>query len=75
VHNSRFVRPKKDRRDSVSRASTSQCPSCGGAEPTVLTRTIAAVYFGCDLCSHLWSFPKRALEASAQWQIEFLQTD
>jgi hypothetical protein len=75
VHNPLIVRLKEDRRDPVSRASMSQCPSCGGSEPTVLTRTIAAVYLGCDLCGHLWSLPKRGLEPSAQLEIEFLQTD
>jgi hypothetical protein len=75
VHKFLFVRLKEDRRDSVSRASTSQCPSCGGAEPTVLARTVAAVYFGCDLCGHLWSLPKGGLEPNEQLGIEFLQTD
>jgi hypothetical protein len=75
VHNPPFFRPKEERRDPVSRASTSQCPSCGAAEPTIVSRTVAAVYFGCNLCSHLWNLPKRGQEPSVQLEIEFLQTD
>jgi predicted RNA-binding Zn-ribbon protein involved in translation (DUF1610 family) len=75
VHNPPLLVLKRDRRDPISRASTFQCPSCGGAEPTVLSRTLAAVYFGCDACGHLWNLPKRGREPSAQLEIDFLQTD
>jgi hypothetical protein len=75
VHNPPRSHLKEDRRDPVSRASASQCPSCGAAEQTVLTRTVAAVYFGCNVCRKLWSLPKRGQEPSAQLEIEFLQTD
>ena len=59
MRNPPFFRLKQDRRDSVARASTSRCPACGTAEPALLTRTAAAVYFGCDSCGHLWNRPKR----------------
>jgi hypothetical protein len=75
VHNLPRPHLKEDRRDSVGRASASQCPSCGAAEHIVLTRTVAAVYFGCDVCSHLWSLPRRGQEPSAQLEIEFLYSD
>jgi hypothetical protein len=75
VHNPPLPRFKEDRRDPVSRASKSQCPSCGAVEPAVVSRTDAAVYFGCNLCSHLWNLPKRGQEPSAQLEIEFRQTD
>ena len=75
MHNPPFLRFKEDRRDPVSRASKSQCPSCGAVEPAVVSRTDAAVYFGCNLCSHLWHLPKRGQEPIAQLEIEFRQTD
>jgi len=75
VKNPPLFHLKKDRRDPLDRASASRCPSCGAAEQTVLTRTVAAVYFGCNACGHLWSLPKRGQELSAPLEIEFLQTD
>ena len=75
MHNPPRFHVKEDRRDALSRASASQCRSCGAAEQPVLTRTGAAVYFGCDVCSRLWSLPKRGYEPSAQLEIEFLHTD
>ena len=75
MRNPPLFRLKQDRRDPVARAFTSQCPACGTVEPTLLTRTVAAVYFGCDLCGHLWNLPKRGQGHVAPLAIEFVQAE
>ena len=75
MRNPPICRIKQDRRDPVARASRSQCPSCGATETTLLTRTIAAAYLGCDVCGHLWNVPKRGEEPLEPPAIEFMLAD
>jgi hypothetical protein len=75
MRNPPIFRLKQDRRDPVVRASTSRCPACGAAEPEPLTRTAAAVYFGCEACGHLWNLPKRESLASPTIEYSLMTHD